>query len=400
MAEKKKLLFVYEELNTGGSTTALVGLLQALDYAKYSVDLLCYRCPDPKALAALGIPKTVNILDGAAKYGKSTFSKVIKALHLSLSPSFYRAMSARRKGKSKYVVQQHMAYARVRLSKNLKSLSHYDAVIGYIEGWSNAYALSDKISADKRIVFIHLDYPASGLDSRIDTKAFARADAIVSVSDSCKDALISAFPQYESKAFTVRNVLYAEKVRALSEQKASDRNCVKYDFITVCRPDIYVKGLDRLAEAAARLKTDGFSFRWGLVGVPDDHTAFSDIIEKHGISDCVFPLGNKENPYPYFKLADWLVVTSRFEACPMVVTEAQMLALPCIVTHYASAAEQVSDGRNGLITENSTDGIYRALRSVLEDRAIRAQFTEELSSTAFSDGQTEAEELYRIIDGR
>ena len=45
----------------------------------------------------------------------------------------------------------------------------------------------------------------------------------------------------------------------------------------------------------------------------------------------------------------------------MAVTEAMMLGLPALVTNYASAAEQVRQGVDGLIVENSQQGVTEGL---------------------------------------
>ena len=62
----------------------------------------------------------------------------------------------------------------------------------------------------------------------------------------------------------------------------------------------------------------------------------------------------------------------------MTVTEAQILGVPCIVTDYSSAREQVCDGLDGIITENSTEGIVSALRRVMDDPTVRQGLTEAL----------------------
>ena len=51
-------------------------------------------------------------------------------------------------------------------------------------------------------------------------------------------------------------------------------------------------------------------------------------ISDHSVENEVICLGNKTNPYPYFKVADLLVSTSSSEACPMIFNEAKILNLP------------------------------------------------------------------------
>ncbi len=42
----------------------------------------------------------------------------------------------------------------------------------------------------------------------------------------------------------------------------------------------------------------------------------------------------------------------------MAVTEALMLGVPALVTTYASAKEQIENGIDGVIIENTDDAVY------------------------------------------
>lgn len=398
MSEKKRVLIVYERFNTGGSTTALLNLLNSFDYERFNVELISYR-NENEACRAL-IPKQVKILNDAAKLGESRFSRVFKAASLLASPSFYKAMriyKKRKKKYSKYQVLQHMAYARLRLSK--KVYDNYDVVMGYVEGWSDAYALSKLVNADKRIIFIHLDYLASGLLPNIDRAAFARADKIICVSKACKNCFITAFPELADKAEYCENMFLPQRLNELALSYKTEE-CELPRFITVCRADIYVKGLDRILNIAANLKKNGYKFRWELIGV-DTEGAFGEAFKEYKLSDCVFPLGNMENPYPYFVSADWLIVASRFEAKPMVVTEAELLGLPCIATEYSSVREQISDGIDGLIAENSENGLYEVICRALDDTSLKESCKrnlEQRQAKLKAGFKSTLEKLYNILE--
>lgn len=388
---KKQVLFVYESFNIGGSTTSLINLLRGFDYARFDIDLISYRSGNEEIRKKL--PKHINILKDAAKYGENRSSKVIKAARSAFSSEFWRALKARRQRASKYVFLQHMSYARLKLSRRVKK--HYDAVIGYVEGWSNSYALSKLVDADKRIIFIHIDYLASGSLPQIDRKAFSRADSIVSVSQSCLRGFQAAFPEYSNRAVCIENIF---DVRELIQRSAAEPNIDigEFDIITVCRPDIYVKGLDRILNVAAKLRENGYRFRWGLLGV-SDRGEFHKLYSRYDLIDTVIPLGSTNEPYPYFKRARILAVTSRHEAKPTVVTEAQILGLPCIVTDYCSAREQVRDGVDGLIVENSENGIFSVICRVLDDSDLINSFSDELKNKHFG-FENSYKTLYDLIE--
>lgn len=390
---KKRVLFVYESFNIGGSTTSLINLLGGFDCERYEVDLISYRST-PKSREGK-LPRQVRVLDDAAKHGKSAISTAVKAIKLAFSPSFHRAMLARRRGCSKYAVQQYMSYARLRLSRRLRE--HYDAVVGYVEGWSNAYALSPRVNADRRIIFIHHDYGTAGDIPQVDRSAFFGASAIVTVSESCRRGFVAIFPELADRTYVIENVFDPLRLRALAEAPLPIGSAEHFDILTVCRPDIYVKGLDRILNVAADLRENGYSFRWGLLGVTDSGE-FHRLYSRYDLGDHVIPLGETDDPYPFFRCADVLAVTSRHEAKPMVVTEARLLGLPCIVTEYSSAREQVRDGIDGLVVENSEEGIFSGICRVLDDPSLLAAFAAELKSDHY-DNSGSYRTLYALLDG-
>ena len=63
---------------------------------------------------------------------------------------------------------------------------------------------------------------------------------------------------------------------------------------------------------------------------------------------CVQAIGLRENPIPYMAKADALLLPSRNEGKPMVVTESFIMGLVPIVTEYSSANEQIENGFDGL----------------------------------------------------
>ncbi|MBR2461407.1 MAG: glycosyltransferase [Clostridia bacterium] len=390
---KKHILIIYESLTTGGSTTSLINLLSELDHSRYEVDLITYRNENiPKGIR---LPEQVNLLNGAAFYGNSPLHRLTKAAILSLSPQFHRAMRAKRKKQNKYVVLQYMSYARVRISRPIRK--NYRAAIAFVEGWSASYLLSDKIKADKKLVFIHLDYRSAGTDPDIDRKAFGVANALITVSESCRLNLIQLYPEYADKIFCIENLHSPKRMRRLADEADIAQTHGRFDFLTVCRPDIYVKGLDRLLDAATALKEKGYRFRWGILGV-NDSPRFRELFSGYGLSGYVIPFESVENPYPFYKATDRLVVTSRTEAKPMTVTEAQILGVPCIVTEYSSAHEQIRNGIDGVITENSLKGITDALQNALEHPEELEKQRMALKEKSF-DFSRETEKLYSLIDG-
>jgi glycosyltransferase involved in cell wall biosynthesis len=58
-------------------------------------------------------------------------------------------------------------------------------------------------------------------------------------------------------------------------------------------------------------------------------------------------LGFTDNPYPYFKHADFYILSSRYEGFPTVLFEAITLKKKIISTEVSGANEMLNDGEMG-----------------------------------------------------
>lgn len=76
--------------------------------------------------------------------------------------------------------------------------------------------------------------------------------------------------------------------------------------------------------------------------------------------------GKKKNPYPYFKLANYVILTSDYEGSPVVFTEAMILNVPIITTDVAGA-EQLR-GNYGIITTREVNDIYKTMKKAINNQ--------------------------------
>ena len=82
----------------------------------------------------------------------------------------------------------------------------------------------------------------------------------------------------------------------------------------------------------------------------------------------------------------------------MVVTEAFMMELPALVTEYSSAREQVRDGIDGIIVENSEQGIYDGLLKIIDHPEIIEELKKNVLATDYSNVE-EMKKVEALIDG-
>lgn len=143
-------------------------------------------------------------------------------------------------------------------------------------------------------------------------------------------------------------------------------NKTGFTFINASRIEIEVKGLDRLTEAVHRLKKEGFDFTVWILGNGKEMETLKTMIADKKLDKVIVCLGAQENPYQYMSKADCYICSSRSEGFSMVVAEAVILGLPVISTNISGAHEMLGNSEYGIVTENSTEGIYSGMKELLE----------------------------------
>ena len=398
----KKLLFVYDRMMTGGTTTALLSLLYMLDYSRYSVDLLMF---DNSGEYLSDIPKQVHILPVAQKPSRVKGLSVSKRkiIRTAANGGFIKALFAygkyrsTPKGKLRNILMHYGVEAQVSISRSIEE--QYDAAIGFIEGWAAHYVLSPKVKAHKKIIWVHPDYKDSYLIPEVDDAPFRYADAIVTVSEKCRINMQSFFPQYQEKICVIENMVSSDWIVRHAEETEANVDAKILNLCTVCRCDMDVKGLDRMINVISKLRDEGLfaDARWHLIGDGKDYLQVENIVRKRELSEYIHLYGMKKNPLPYLKKMDLFVLPSRYEGKPVSITEALCLGVPCVVTNYTSAHEQISSGENGLIAPNSEQGLYDALKRILEDREYLTELREGAQKCAY-DSKDELKKLYKILE--
>ena len=111
-------------------------------------------------------------------------------------------------------------------------------------------------------------------------------------------------------------------------------------------------------------------FVWFIAGDGPVKNKLQKLINEYRLKEKVILTGLLLNPYPLIKCADVLVITSMYEAQPMVANEALILGTPVITTNYQTAYTLIKDNVNGMICENSCDSITNAILKYIEDDAF------------------------------
>lgn len=105
-----------------------------------------------------------------------------------------------------------------------------------------------------------------------------------------------------------------------------------------------------------------------LLGDGKQYEYLKDIYNKEEI---LF-LGSKKNPYPYFKEADYLIISSKFEGFPVVFQEAMTLGLPILTTDVSDAKDLFKEKYGHVfkdfdIAKGIKEGINKGLKKEVLD---------------------------------
>lgn len=384
---KKRILVIGITMAAAGSEKSFLSFANTIDYEKYDVDLLLARKTGdflplvPEKIRVLEMGELGELFEIDRKNARSVILKRYLLKNpfrcFGLLPYGFKMLGA------KSAEQRSFAANRMWLAmmKKMPDFSgEYDIALAYW-GDRTMFYMIDKVHAKRKIAWLHFDYSRPPREDALYREYFRRCDKVVTVSAEIEKSLKAALPDVADRVVTIENIINKEEIISM----ASEPTDFGDDFggmrlLTVGRicPQ---KGYDLAVPAVARLISEGYPIRWYIIGRGDDAYAegLRGQIAKSGICESVVFMGMQKNPYKFMKVADIYFQPSRHEGKPIAVEEAKVLCRPIFVTDYTSAAEQTENGTLGLVGDISEEGIYRGLKKLLDDGALREVLTERLA---------------------
>lgn len=360
--KKKCLLFLIESMVVGGAERVLINLVNSLSPKKYDITV-------------------VSIFKNSVYEGYNcTFTDSL-ASHV----------------KYKFLINNsnHLIYTifNVLFNHGWKRLFHwwligrgFDVEIAWYEGLPTTFLAHSSNKQSRKLAWLHSGDGFSGLTvqqrERL-RREYAVFDQIVGVSNGvCRN-----FQQHLGEGYpltTCYNILDNKEILNKADAFAVDREPV-LTFVSVGRL-IPVKGFVRLIHVCGRLKKEGYDFRLWIIGEGSEHDALQRQIQNEKLEREGLLLGNKDNPYPYMKAADWFISSSYAEGFSTVLTEAGIIGTPIISTRCLGTAEFLGKNNEyGMMVENSEVGMYQAMKQVFAHPEWREDYSNRIRqrSTAF-----------------
>lgn len=248
----------------------------------------------------------------------------------------------------------------------------YDVEIAFLEGpITRLFSTQNKNT--RKIAWIHNDISKvfgnnikSKIKKSVDKKIYSKFNKLVFVSKDNENKFKNAYKNNTVEKEVIHN--YIDKNRVI--EKSNENAEMKFDenninFITVARL-VEQKALDRLINIHTRLIKEGFKHNFYIIGDGPEKNKLEKMIKDCQVQETFKLFGQKENPYPYIKQADYFCLLSHFEGYPMVVEEAKILNKSILITDTA-AREVVFGYEDAQIFENTEEGIYEGLKDNIEN---------------------------------
>lgn len=297
--KKKKLLFTAYSLNVGGIETALINLVNRINLDKYQVEILLEK-------------KEGIFLDKVKE---------------EITVKEYKVYDNRN-----IMIRKFLNLTK-RLLFTLINYHTYDFSCCYA-----TYSLSGsklaKIASKNNAFYVHNNYKDLYKDEKkekefFDNREIEKFGHIIFVSNEYQKEFLRLYPNLKNKVLVLNNFIDTKSILDKSKEKVQEKKPKdKKLFVFVGRLDDDAKKVGRAILLAKEIK----EMELWLVGDGPDREKYEELVKKERVVSRVKFLGKQKNPYPYMKMADYVLMTSDYEGFPVIYLEAITLQKPLITT--------------------------------------------------------------------
>ncbi|QNS42746.1 glycosyltransferase [Chryseobacterium manosquense] len=353
MPNKIKLLFRHRSMEMGGVEKVMLSLLNNLDREKFDMTVL------------------LNLNQGELR---NEIPKHVRKIAVAKGKE---DMSPQRLKQKAQLVMRRLALAYFRKNRNKEEAKLFNNEKFNVEiamDWRDFEAvLSSPYHYSKKIGWFHSEIQVPKLQPVVPMilKSFPKFDHIVYCSQRTKDLMHKHYPNlnYPPESVII-NAIPIEEIKKKSEENISDFTKSEVPvFIAVGRLHTR-KGYHKLMDAHHKLLKDGFEHSVVIIGDGEELPNLLLQQKNLGIEETFILAGNKMNPYPYIKNADFFILPSESEAWPLVIAEALILKKPIIATKVGDIEMMIDDQKTGYLIDYKTEEIYAAMKEFITNKTL------------------------------
>jgi glycosyltransferase involved in cell wall biosynthesis len=373
---KIKVLFRHRSMEMGGVEKVILSILNNLNPEKFDITVC------------------LNLNQGELR---NEFPEHVKKIYLtngkedfSTNPLIHKLQLIRR---------------RLKLSRTLKDHKLSDRILGNkkfdIEIAPTYSAFSSVINSSnttsKKIGWFHSEINVPTLQPLVPDilTNFPQFDHMIYCSQKIKNLMHKYYPELKyPEESVVINAIPIEEIKRKAEEKieALPEGPV---FVSVGRLHNR-KGYHKLIDAHKRLIDEGFKHSIIVIGSGEEMKNLTDQIRMNNVQDTFILSGNKMNPYPYVKNADYFILPSESEAWPLVIAEALILQKPIIATDTGDVGVMIKDRETGYLINYETEEMYTAMKTFLTDPELISKIRKNLETI---EDQFDNQKIFDAVEG-
>lgn len=394
----KKIIFVIESMNVGGTEKALLSMISKIPKDRFDITIFILEKRGgflesiPKWINVIFYDEYENIKKNIIKTPRDLLKDEIKRKKCieAFKTIYYQGISR--------ITGNYNLYFNNRIMSKIDNITgKYDLAVSYQGPPSNfsTYLVLNKIEAKKKVQWIHSDVSKLNLDKKTIGCLYGSFDKFFVVSNEAKNKFVEVFPQLANKVEVMFNIIDEELILEEASKKRGFND--KFDgvrILTVGRLS-GEKGQALTIPILARLISEGYNVRWYCLGEGGLKNKYKELIKEYNVEDYYILLGSDTNPYPYFRECDLYVQSSKFEGYCLTLAEARIFNKPIISTNFSGANEQLIDNETGLIVKYDEKELYEAIKKVLDNEEIRKKFTNNLKKQNVNNIEG-LEEIYKL----
>lgn len=302
---RRKLLFLLPTLSGGGAERVVITLIQNLDSERFQIGLAVVDLRNAVYLA--DVPPHVELIDLNARRVRFALPGILRLVWSRQPDVVFSTLGH---------LNLALAVSRPLFPKGPLYCARETNIVSLVNAayrkpwlWNLAYRLF-----------------------------YRRFDLVICQSRAMRDDLVQKHALPAAKTVVIHNPIDTERVRALAGTAIASASNGKLRLLSVGRFS-FEKGFDLAIEALALCRRR--DIEWTILGVGPLWQEMEALARSRGVDDQIVFGGFQSNPYPYYRRADAMVVSSRFEGFPNAVLEALACGLPVIATPAPGVAELV-----------------------------------------------------------
>jgi len=353
----KHILFMIDSLGEGGAEKVLINILRRMDTQRYKITVfLLYK----QGTYIEQVPDYVKVkffVLGNEMLKNRVFSKLLYKVYRKIVMNLNKILGG-------WIIYKFFIK------------EEFDTEVAFLEGDACLFVSNSKNLYSKKIAWIHTDLEKRiTMDRLKEKRALEKMNQIICVSNGSEFSVIKLYPELAYKIKVIYNPIDSSEILDKAQEKIDfNFKSHKFTFISVGRLEA-PKGYENLIKVHKALIDEGISHHLIILGEGRLRNKLERMICDLNITDSITLLGFIQNPYPYVKKSDAMVISSVYEGFPLAMAEGLILGKPIVSTNCVGPSEVLNNKYGILVEVGNLEELKENMKRMILDKNLREYFS-------------------------